>query len=574
MATITGAITPSNIVQESFVSPSLEFETNNLQNYIGIAPQAAIAGVLTENTVNVASYEKNAAKMRSFGDLWFNKLHLIPALIDVGNLTGNQTREIEIFNAYLEETVSIDDRTEGGNLSGVDFDLNPIENFAPLESRTFLLSINLTGSPEFAGFYELETSVDQPLRLDVSGRRVIVFPFRVDWANGVKEEINFHSKVFEAERSIEQRVLHNRGKARRSIEYDHIFANSNDADDQNNLRVLFDSMVYGWQQRNFILPLRFDETLLENAISAGAQFVPTITAFRDFEAGSYLILWRNEYDFEAGEIEDVLAHGVQLSRPLEKSFPKVTTRILPGRTAFLLDDDVDVDEINSNIHAARIVWQIAPPMSQSANRFAAPGFPQYRGFDVFTKRETENTDRTRTSTRKIGKLDFRIGGIWREARDIAPRARFPVRLHLIGRSEIAQFLSFFNDKKGRLKPFWYNGKTRDFQLLETTPPNADSLKVRANGQAAFRALGKNRRDIVIKLISGATYFRRLTSAIESNNEETLVLDAPIANSFAPSQVEYISFLRPVRFDVDKIALNWITVDKAYTQFNLFDLIEL
>ncbi len=573
MANISGVFVPAYIVQESFVSPSIEFEVNNLQDYIGIAPPRAVAGVQTKNAVHIASLEKTGAMMRGFGDLWFNKIHLIPSRIDVGNLTGNQTREIEIFNSFYDQDVIVDDLETTGNLSGVDLDIAPPVTFAPLESKIFLLSVNVAGSPEFDGSYLMQTSIGQLLTLQVLGRRIIVFPFRVDWTSGVKEEINYLSKVYEASAGSEQRVLHNRGKSRRSIEYDHIFAASNDLDESNNLRMLFDSLVYGWQNRNFIIGESFDDRLLENDIAAGAMFVPTITAYRDFEIGSYLLLWRNEYDFEAGEVADILPNGISLARPLEKSFPGVQTRVSPARIAFL-EDEIEVNEINRSISGASLLWQIAPPMAQSPNRFAAPGLPVYRGFDVFEFRESEDSSKNRTITRKMNTLDYRIGRIWREAKDNAPRNRFPVKMHLIGRLEIAKFLQFFDSKKGRVVPFWYNPQTMDFKLLEITPPNANSLKVKRTGQAAFRAAGKNRRDLVIRLRNGATHYRRITSAIEASGEETLNLDQTILDSIAPADVQFISLLRPVRFDADKLGLQWITNDKVYLQFNLFDLIDL
>lgn len=574
MSDIYGAQMRANFVQESFVSPTTEFEVDNLQDYLFPGSDRAQGGVLTRNPVNVVSRSLNGALARGFGDLWFNHIHIFPDHpVDVGNLTGNQTREIEIFNAYLEENVSLDAVTPSGNLSGVDFDLTPPETLAPLESKIFLLSINLSGAPEFSGNYSIQTSANgQILNLQVLGRRIIVFPFRINWEDGVSEEIAYLVKIYEASKGKEQRVLHNLGKARRAIEYDYIFAASNDLAESNNLRMLFDSLVYGWQHRNFIINESFDEMLLEADLYPGFDFVPQITAYRDFEIGSYLLLWRNEYDFEAGEVADILPNGIQLARPLEKFFPAIQTKCAPARVAFM-DDKVSEQTLGGNrsITRASIKWQINPPMSQGNNRFMNYSLPVYRSFDVFQFPEGQETDRSRSIERKINTLDYRIGNIWREAEDRAPRSRFPVRMNLIGRQEIAQFLKFYDTKKGQLAPFWYNPQTMDFQLLQTTPPNADSLIVKRTGQAAFRANGLNARDLVIKLRAGGQIFRRITNALEAGDQETFSLDSVIPASINPNDVQSISLLRPVRFDNEKLSLKWITVDKAYTQFNLFDL---
>jgi hypothetical protein len=54
-----------------------------------------------------------------YADLWYDHIHILPNRINVGNLTSQQVRPIEIFNGYFSSKTL--NTVAATGLSGVDF---------------------------------------------------------------------------------------------------------------------------------------------------------------------------------------------------------------------------------------------------------------------------------------------------------------------------------------------------------------------------------------------------------------------------------------------------------------------
>jgi hypothetical protein len=85
----------------------------------------------------------------------------------------------------------------------------------------------------------------------------------------------------------------------------------------------------------------------------------------------------------------------------------------------------------------------------------------------------------------------------------------------------------------------------------------------------------SRRDVMIRLLNGAYYFRRITNAvINSDGTETLTIDSAIGTLVPVANIDRISFLIPSRLDADAIEIGWASGNVASSVFKVTDLADI
>src|SRR6478736_10477655 len=58
-------------------------------------------GLVSLAAFTPVSFTFEAAYINSFFDDWYNRIHLIPVVVNLNNVITDQTREITLWNAYL-----------------------------------------------------------------------------------------------------------------------------------------------------------------------------------------------------------------------------------------------------------------------------------------------------------------------------------------------------------------------------------------------------------------------------------------------------------------------------------------
>jgi hypothetical protein len=574
MAVLTGYRAPSfSLFAGGFLSPSIDdgLEDNLTERLTGPAP-GVTAGALSRILPAVApGAALTGFRALSFADLWFNRIHVFPAIVDAGNLVFNEVRNVEIWNSFLSASKQISAVTPSGELSGVALNLTPPADFAPLESIVYELTISLSGAPDFAGAFAftLADATPAPLLL-VSGRRIIPIPFRADWSRLPSESLDYLTKVYEADSGMEKRVRFRSAAARRRLSFSLALVAGNDAARNNRLRMIYDALIYGWQNRIFAVPVWMDAVQLGEDLTAGATAIPADALYRDFDAGGYVILWTDETNYEIAEIESVTATEIRTRRPLLNEWPKYRTRIIPARLARTAAR-VDVDELSGAVDMSSVEFLLETGQTFT-NRRAAWTAPVYRGFPVWMRPNSADDSKGREINRKIVRLENPPGFDYVTSKDAAPRARADIAIVLIGRAEIAAFFGWIDDRAGRLKAAWFPTFRRDFELMEVAAAGSNSITVRDIGYSGLVFAGGNRLDVMISLLNGNVYFRRITGAASNGDgTENLTFDSIIPVELSAGNIDRICYLRPARLDSDTVTLEWETTDKARSVYRIIDL---
>ena len=256
---------------------------------------------------------------------WFEKWHVFPGRLDLGNVLTTQIRTLELFNAFRTETRTWEAFVNNAgagvsatNLPGLPTDLVSLESF--------ILDVQVTtaGPPSIFGTldFDIDTAIDI-LVVPVTGNRITLFQYRPQ--SPVVETLQFKTDIIEVNDGTEQRI--NVRQAPRQILKLKIRT------DDDRTRDSINAILYDWQARVFGVPMWHESKALGAPLAIGNTLVVVDTAFADFRAGGLVMIYDNDFRTETLEIDTVNANDIVLQVGVSKAFDAVSTIVLPVRTA-------------------------------------------------------------------------------------------------------------------------------------------------------------------------------------------------------------------------------------------------
>ena len=350
MTTYAGAILPSGLPSDPAYGAAYKFLPASLT--------LPFPGALASNPPNAGAMANNlpvaeivvgfsGTVVRQFEQDWYHHVHLLPAKIALGNLLSTQMRQVEVWNAHFApKTLSA---VIGENDGGITLaaPANPPTTYGMLESRLHNVSVSLDGPPVIEADFTFQFPDEAPT-LSISGRRVVVFGLKPNWANGWLERLMWATDVLTARDGTEQRVGL-RAKPRRSLEFS-ILVGSADA-------ALLDVLLSAWQSRVYALPIWPDKAVLTAAVAAGSTVIPLTTTNLEYEADGLLVIGTDSRNTEAAEVLSIASNAVTLKQPLLQPWP-AGAFVTPARTARLRITQA-VSRVTDAIATARLVFDIA-----------------------------------------------------------------------------------------------------------------------------------------------------------------------------------------------------------------------
>ncbi len=579
MSTINGFIlnNPINLNGDLGVTSQLEAFSNDFPiEIIESVTEVSLSGLLDNNqpTSVEPTNVLNGFLIPSFGSLFFDRIHVIPTIINAGNLANKQIRTIEVFNGFIEDSAHLETITESGDLSGIDFSISENLDFFPLESKFFTLTINTTGSPVFSGEYAFLFTDKPSPTLTVLGRRIILFPFKHNWVNPVKENIQYLTQIFESRSDFEQGQKL-RPFPRRLLTYFHTPVENDVLSQITETRAEMEALLYLWINRIFAIPIWEDVTAINSKIAAEDTEVLIDTRGLDYDIGSYLVIWKDSKNFELIEITDITSSSIELARPIEFDY-SVGTLVLPARLA-RLNSQIELSGEAEDVLQFESEW-LLEPNQKSINRISTWTSDIYRDFPVYleTKRLDDSIN-IQTSSKQIIS-DYQVGmrSVLKLGRN--PRSSFQSFRLNQNHIESASFYKYLDDRSGKLNPCWFPTWSRDFTLIEVAAAGATSISVKGNRFSNsygndYNNFGLNRRDVMIRWIDGTHLYARITGATPiDENSETLLLDKVFPKELQVHQLDRISFMKLARFESDNIEIIKETNTISYCTMNLRELV--
>lgn len=490
------------------------------------------------------------ARATSCGDDWFNRIHITPRTLALGNLASTQVRSIEVWNAYLLPPLAQTLQTvASSSAEGITITAPgavPMD-FAPDQARTWEIAITPDGPPVLDATLTWQFAALPALSVRITGDRVNAWTWRPNWGDGITERDEWRTDILRSRAGNEQRVAL-RLAPRRSWEFGFIV--TGDA------RKLAENALSGWAQRLWALPVWTDVTLLQSAALAGTQALALDATHRDFALGGLLLLRASALQYEVAEVSNLGAGSIALARPLLGTW-SAGTRVYPLRSARLRSADGF-----ANPSADVLTGRVAFDVEEACDWTAALPTMLYRGTPVYEIAPLWSAERALAFGTLTERVDPGIGVPY--VLDAAGRTyaqwQHRVRLQtLADRSALRALTYALRGAQGRL---WVPSWQADLALAATASAGNAALDVRAAGIGRFAAQ-PGRRDLRIAGAGAVTYARVTAVQDIGNGRERLLLDTPLATTLDPAAPPRISWMAPARLAADVIEYAHLTAHVGY-----------
>lgn len=379
-----------------------------------------------------------------------------------------------------------------------------------------------------------------------------VFPFRPNWRTPVVERLEWLTDVHEAKDLTESRIQL-RAFPRRYLEYE-LLESGYDA-------ARLDALLWGWQAKQFTLPVWTDPQKLTASLPAGSTSIAAETEGFDFYAGGKAVLWQSEQNYEAVDIDSIETDTagdtfLALAVATTESWP-AGTRLFPARLS-RLQLDLGVQHTTSTIVGSSLRFEL-----DNTESTATADTTTYRGTEVNERRPNWLGGIEQNYSRKAVRHDYQLGAV--QVDDLAdlPIVKRTHRHLLDNRSEIADYRAWLHARAGRFNPFWQPQWQRDLVLVDPIGPTDDTITIKDLNSTASYNLDPGRQDIALRHRNGTWYYRRVDSiAAGGEGEEVLTLDSALGISAAPEDFTVVTWLMLSRFEADAIELAWYTAGIA------------
>lgn len=481
------------------------------------------------------------------GDL-FDRMHYSALTFALGNIVGDQSRTIMVWNTYYR-TIVLEDLVlaegEGITVQG----LAPGAGHPPLAEVTYTLNISTEGPPTIGATLTWTYQGLAPVVAIITGSRVTAWSWLPDWSRSLVERLEWKTDILPRADGTEQRISVRNG-ARRGYEFT--------AAAEGPARQFLEAALWGWGSRVWALPLFHDTTYLAAALPAGSSTIVAPAAGRDFhDSGLAVLLGDGPRDYEVVEIADAGAAHVTLARPTVRDWP-TGTRFIPARTARLAEQ-VKLQRFRGDANRPALLrFELLEPW----DGVPATG-PTYRGHLVLERAPNWARGLDLDLQRSLAQLDA-LTGPW-STEDTTGHPT-PAQTHgwtFPDRAASAEHRARLAALRGRQGAIWVPTWAQDLTLAGTVAEDAPAITVGWCGYTLFTAMDPNRRDLRISLRDGTVLYRRIDGAtVEGADTERLVLDAPLGVEVHPQDVEAISFMALCRQQADAAEFAHWTADTA------------
>ena len=480
-----------------------------------------------------------------FADDLFDRIHVLPTALSLGNVVSELTREIAVWNAWRATPQTLTAlRLIGDAGSTLAAPVALPMSLRPMQERVLTLTVGLDGPPVIDAAAVLSFADGSTWSIRIDGLRLNAWSLPPDWTEPVIETLAWLTDVQVALAGTVTRTPL-RDAPRRSWEFA-VLADRRE-------RRWVEHALFDWTGRVWALPVFVDTIWMGTFVPLGAMQILVETTGLDFAVGGLAMLWRDVATYELVEIAQIANDRMLLRAPTRRAWP-AGTRLIPCRTARL----TDAPELRH--HTDRVM--------QTQLRFEAtepcdwpPALPatRYRGFPVLEHRRDETRDPGASFARRFDLLDGEVG---RSHLDDLSGLAWTTQSHawrLMGRAERAAHRSLLYGLQGRAEALWLPSWTDDLEVIEIIGESAVTLTVAACGISRSLRQQAGRRHIRIELTDSTVFYRAIEASSEialANGDigERLRMDAALGRLITPERVRLACWMALVTLAGDTVEL--------------------
>lgn len=517
-------------------------------------PGDTIPGVLTVDDygqgpnaftdLNVSSFSFAGYRGREFFDDLYFRIHFTPGQIKLGNVLSVQTEEIKVWNAYLSDKVMSNYLEPSSQGISVQEPVIAPYTLVAMEELSYIVTVSTDGPPQFST--KIMWTIDGiEYSIPVSGQRVVVWPFGPNWDQPLNESLEWKTDVTTAFDGSEYRRAV-RSKPRRRTNY-RMTLHSNELNQ-------FQNLLFGWQDRQYAVPVWQDKSVLANPVTQGSTVIPVDTTTRSFFKGGLAILMTDTYTFEVFEIDQVESGQLVSKKALEATWPRLT-RLYPVNLG-TLPTNIPTQRITSRVMTCNIEF-LADPVKTDPFIPGELAAETLGGYEIIYRKPNWSTPVPYESEADFELLDYTTGGVRQIQKASFSRQVRRVRWMLKNRSDIRDFRALLGRRKGQLisayVPTWFS----DFEITEAAGVGSSGIRVKRSQYDALVGVQDTQNLVLIRLRDGTRMLRKIVGTSKPDAQtEQLNLDSPLPVEVGPTNTLMVSLVHLCRLRQDGVTINY------------------
>ena len=509
----------------------------------------AVASVKV-NRQSVIEDEKAGGLAAAVGVEWFEKCHVFPGRIDLGNVLSVQIRELELFNAFRRPPEPVTwqtfvNNTSGGivitNLPGLPFVINAFASFIAD------VTISTSGPPTISGTLDFTFSAPTAatIAVPITGNRITIFQYRPQAP--IRETLAFKTDVIRLFDGTEQRI-----KLREAPRQSFAFTVRTDDD---RTRDKINAVLFDWQARVFGVPVWHESEELLAPIAINDLVITVDTTTSDYRVDSLVMVYDGDFNFEALEVDSFTAGSITVKTGFLNAFDTLSTIVMPLRSAYTVPslqnnrfaigpsdfqmsfdvlDNVDLSDIGAVTTFLGTGQTIAKPVLDGLN------FMSGNTIQEGIRRKTVQLDHQ--TGPKI------IFSPWSKGKPI-----YQFATEAKSQLEVWDFRKLMHFLKGSQTAFYIPTGRRDFKPLLDIGDSATGFTIPNIGWTDFVGSITPRSDLLILRTDGTQSLHLITgSSVASEDVETITITPPITPALPLVELERMTVLTLSRLIDDKV----------------------
>lgn len=446
---------------------------------------------------------------------YYYRLHMTPRELNLGNISGEQTREVYFWNAYFEPR----------HLRYDSDSLHIAGDYAPLEERKGIVRV------------DGQNDVDESIDLDFSGEAYVYRIYatvRLVWAfmpfKDYSEHFEWLTDVLTTRRNEQRFSL--RRLPRRGFDYSFVL----DIEQHARAALLLDT----WQHKDWTLPIWRERQTVAQASGATLMGYPV---------GEWLLY----QDWRQHEMIEIVDDKGKLKAPLSAEYRDAL--LMPVASARLQSDSLE--RLNAHYTRLNTSFLLNEPAAHESQTMPET----LDGIEIFSRclligvqeSYAHDVDIIDNQTGKIVSLDTFIRTRWRGE----------LRLFAANKDEQTALLAWFYHLSGRLREFWLPSGAADMRLKNTISPSSSSMEIESIGAAS---LAHEHYALAFFSKDGRRFYTRIIRIIAQGTHEQVIFSPNLNADLSPDDIERISLMRRCRLDSDRLSIQYR--DKEMANINI------
>lgn len=519
-------------------------------------------GPLTLNQpIEIRSLTAPAARLRSFFDDFYNRIHISPRLIDFGFVASDVTRRLSVWNAF-RGPATLDTITIASNnqlsLTGPTLPLT-LQQF---QAVSYDVTAAADGDPAIASTLTFNFS-DRPvsLRLAVIGTRGEMWNYRPNWAESVSLDLEYKTDIFTSRSGKEQRRAL-RNEPRRRIEYTIGLHREKVRE--------FERLMVRWQTRPLAMGDPTRQTLTATQLVELSDRVTVAEVPRWLKPTAAVMLESGD-DRAIVVVASVDANGaVTLTSPAQRTWPAGTS--IRPTVSGLLDAEVKQTNLTDELAEVAISFSVNPGSEPAVTTDA--GLLIHAGREVFPFPEnwSESIETSFRWDREL--VDFGYGrrAVYTPT-DFGLKVRRSSFLN-VSPAQAREMRDFFQRMKGQQAEFYWSSGANDLPPAEALLIGGDTMRVR--GRTTYDAFDGDtvHKAVAVRLTDDRLIYRTIITMYLSGGDTIIQFSQPWLSSMEVADIATVSWMNAARFASDQFTEEWMTSDVMQTSLAIQTLEDL